>query len=93
MIWIGQFLFFCAIMYVACRPQALLSVFFQVCKCAYYIFCTLQSVKMFITTAYYKLKRYYLLKTRKFENRPVMQPPTPIVKNLKPFTLSVSKTK
>lgn len=89
MIWIVQLALFCTIIYfVTYHPQSLLLMLLEICKCVYYVFVKLRNIKVFVTTVYFKMKRYYLLKTRAYDDRPVMQPPKPIVKSF-----FVNKTK
>lgn len=73
--WILHLFFFLGLMYVIQKPQVLLVLFFQVCKLLYWAYQVMYFVSSCFKRGFQSLRRYYLLKTKKFEDRVVMQPP------------------
>lgn len=75
MTWILTLFFFGCLMYVLQNTQVLLVLFFQACKMFYWVYLCLSFLVRYFKTGFQRLKRYYLIKTKKFEDRVVMQPP------------------
>lgn len=75
MTWILTLFFFVWLMYVLQKTQVLLVLFFQVCKMFYWVYCFVNTMCNCVKVGFQRFKRYYLLKTKKFEDRVVMQPP------------------
>jgi hypothetical protein len=73
--WLLQLFLFLGVVYLMYRPQHLLTLFFYGCKMCYYAYQAVTGVCRLFNTCYQKCRRYYLLKTKKFEERVVMQPP------------------
>jgi hypothetical protein len=73
--WIVQLLFFLGVMYLVMRPEFIVIILVNGLNLGYVVYWRTKK-------AYQWMKRYYLLKTRTFEDRPVMAPPSikPVLK-------------
>lgn len=85
MTWIVYLCLFLGILYLFQKPQHILVLFFHSCKLVYFGYRLGQIILLFCKTGVQKTRRYYLLKTKKFEKRVVMQPPNLSTINKKKF--------
>lgn len=73
--WILQLFVFLGAVYLLYKPQLLLVLFFKGCQFLFQVYLFISYVCRQFKAWFQKLRRYYLLRTKKFEERVVMQPP------------------